>query len=105
AAQPDGTVTVVQIGFSTNLARLLDSKADDASPLAGRELVAKKVRVLSMMAGAFTKIGDNARYLEFNVVQDIANCRKLAEQWPTDVVWSGFEIGIAVPYPAESIVN
>lgn len=36
-------------------------------------------------------------------VQDIINCRKLANEWPTPVVWSGFEIGIALPYPAESI--
>ncbi|MCC7419005.1 MAG: nucleoside hydrolase [Planctomycetaceae bacterium] len=105
AAQPDGSVALVQVGFSTNLARLLDSKADDVSPLAGRDLVAKKVKVLSVMAGAFTPINGNAHYCEYNVVQDIANCRKLADEWPTEVVWSGFEIGIAVPYPAESILR
>jgi hypothetical protein len=105
AAQPDGSVVLVQVGFSTNLARLLDSRADDASPLGGRDLIGKKVTLLSVMAGAFTPINGNAHYCEYNVVQDIANCRKLANEWPTDVVWSGFEIGIAVPYPAESIVN
>ena len=31
------------------------------------------------------------------------SARKLAADWPTPIVWSGFEIGIAVPYPAISI--
>ena len=105
AAEPDGSVVIAQVGFSTNLARLMDSKGDDASPLNGRELIRKKVKVLSVMAGAFTAIDGNNHYCEYNVVQDIANCRKLADEWPTQVVWSGFEIGIAVPYPAESIVK
>ena len=105
AAQPDDSVVIAQVGFSTNLARLLDSKADQDSPLTGRDLVQKKVRLLSVMAGAFQPIDGNPHYCEYNVVQDISNCRKLADEWPTDVVWSGFEIGIALPYPASSIVK
>lgn len=105
AAEPDGSVSIAQVGFSTNLARLIDSKGDESSPLAGRELIQKKVKVLSIMAGAFQTIDGNAHYCEYNVVQDIANCRKLADEWPTPVIWSGFEIGIALPYPGESIVK
>ncbi len=105
AAQPDGSVSIAQVGFSTNLARLIDSKADDNSPMSGMDLIKAKVKVLSIMAGAFTSIGGNNHYCEYNVVQDIANCKKLADEWPTAVVWSGFEIGIALPYPAESIVK
>src|SRR6185369_13619341 len=37
AEQPDQSVTLVTIGFFTNLARLLDSKPDEFSPLPGRE--------------------------------------------------------------------
>ncbi len=103
AVQPDGSVSIAQVGFSTNLARLLDSKPDDVSALTGRALVQAKVKLLSVMAGAFQTIDGNAHYCEYNVVQDIVNCRRLAEEWPTPVVWSGFEIGIALPYPAESI--
>ena len=103
AAEPDGSVTIAQVGFSTNLARLLDSKPDEFSKLAGRDLIQAKVKLLSIMAGAFQSIGGNAHFCEYNVVQDIANCKKLADEWPTPVVWSGFEIGIALPYPAESI--
>ena len=105
AAEPDGSVSIAQVGFSTNLARLLDSKPDDASPLSGIDLIRKKVKILSVMAGAFTPINRNPHYCEYNVVQDIANCKKLSEEWPTPVVWSGFEIGIALAYPAESIVK
>lgn len=103
ASEPDGSVVIVQVGFSTNLARLLDTKADDHSPLSGEDLVRRKVRLLSLMAGAFSKIGDEARYREYNITQDVASAQKLADRWPTPMVWSGFEIGIALPYPAVSI--
>ncbi|MGE3818512.1 MAG: nucleoside hydrolase [Isosphaeraceae bacterium] len=103
AAQPDGSVVIVQVGFSTNLARLLDSPADAVSPLSGEELVKRKVRLLSLMAGAFEPIEGNAHYLEYNVVKDVPAAQALARHWPTPRVWSGFEVGIAVPYPATSI--
>ena len=50
AAQPDGSVTVLSLGFATELGKLLDSPADAVSPLTGRELVARKVKLLSIMA-------------------------------------------------------
>lgn len=101
--QPDGSVTMVQVGFSTNLVRLLDSPGDAISPLSGRDLVRNKVKLLCLMAGAFTKIGNDEHYREYNVIKDIPAAQKLATQWPTPIVWSGFEIGIAVPYSAQSI--
>ena len=36
-------------------------------------------------------------------MRDIPSCQQLAERWPTPMVFSGFEIGIALPYPARSI--
>ncbi len=30
----------------------------------------------------------------FNVIKDIPSAKMLAEQWPTPIIWSGFEIGI-----------
>jgi purine nucleosidase len=103
AGQADHSVVIAQVGFSTNLARLLDSRADASSPLTGRELVERKVKLLSLMAGAFEPIEGNRRYLEYNIVKDVASARILAERWPTAMVYSGFEIGIALPYPAVSI--
>jgi purine nucleosidase len=103
AAQPDHSVAIAQVGFATNLARLLDSPPDEHSPLPGRELVERKVKYLSLMAGAFQAIEVNRRYLEYNIVKDIASARVLADRWPVAMVYSGFEIGIALPYPAISI--
>jgi len=102
AAQPDASVAIVQVGFSTNLVRLLDSPADKHSPLTGRELVAAKVSLLSIMAGAFLPV-DGRTHLEYNVVEDLPSAKGLAAEWPTPIVWSGFEVGLAIPYPAASI--
>ncbi|MBL8811904.1 MAG: nucleoside hydrolase [Planctomycetaceae bacterium] len=102
AAEADGSVVIAQVGFSTNLANLLKSPPDDVSPLSGRELVRQKVRLLSVMAGAFAPINGQPHY-EYNVVEDIPSAKVLANDWPTEIVYSGFEIGLAVPYPAVSI--
>lgn len=103
STQKDGSVVIVQVGFSSNLARLLDSPADEFSPLNGRDLIKQKVKLLSLMAGAFTNIGNDTRYKEYNVIKDIPAAQKVAANWPTPLVWSGFEIGIAVPYQVQSI--
>jgi inosine-uridine nucleoside N-ribohydrolase len=103
--QEDNSVVFIQVGFSTNLARLLDSKADEYSPLDGQKLVASKVKFLSAMAGAFKPIGDEERYCEYNVVKDIESARRVIHDWPTPVVMSGYEIGIAARYPSTSILR
>lgn len=108
AAAEDDTVVICQVGFSTNLANLLESPADDISPLSGMDLVKKKVRLLSVMAAAFAdipdhKTGEPKRYREYNVVKDIPAARRLFDNWPTPILWSGFEIGLNLTYPYESI--
>src|SRR5271157_2665883 len=90
AAQAEQSVVIVQVGFSTNLARLLDTGADEYSTLSGIELVKRKVKLLSLMAGAFQPIDGNENYQEYNVMRDIPSCQKLAERWPTPMVFSGF---------------
>ncbi len=101
STQPDESVVIVQVGFSTNLARLLDSGPDSFSEDNGRGLVRQKVRRLQVMAGYFEKA--TPRHKEYNVVQDIAAAQKLVDQWPTPIDFSGFEIGRNIEYPAESI--
>ena len=101
SAEPDSSVTIASVGFSTNLARLLDTPADEYSPLTGTELVAKKVRLLVTMAGRF----DDTDYCEYNVVKDIPAAKAVFEKWPTPVVTSPFELGLQVQYPGESIAN
>ena len=101
AGQPDHSVTIISVGFSTNLARLLDSGPDSFSPLDGRALVEKKVKLLSAMAGDFT--GKNVA--EYNVVKDIGAAIDLFTKWPGEIVVSPYELGRAITYPARSIEN
>ena len=100
AAEDDGAVTMIQVGFSTNLARLLDSPPDRYSPLAGTELVRKKVRLLTAMAGNFVRSDP-----EYNVKIDVPAAGKVFTAWPTNMYFSGFEVGEAILYPAVSIEN
>lgn len=99
--QPDSSVTIISVGFSTNLARLLDTPADKISPLTGKELIAKKVKLLCTMAGCF----NNPNLYEYNVVKDISAARKVFSEWPTRLVTSPAEVGIAINYPGKSIEN
>ena len=100
AAEKDGSITIVQIGFSTNLANLLASRPDALSPLGGRALAARKVKSLVLMGGNFAR-----REPEFNIKMDIPSARKLFSDWPTPIVASGYEIGEAILFPATSIAN
>lgn len=87
ASQPDTSVTIVTIGFLTNLSNLLDTKADKYSKLDGRQLVKKKVKLLVCMGGKFPE------GYEFNVMKDAAASQKVYTNWPAPVIFSGFEIG------------
>jgi len=92
-AQPDGSVIIIQVGFSTNLARLVSTPG-------GVALAKRKVKTLVLMAGDFA----NARP-EYNVREDVASAKKLVAAWPTPRIWSGFEIGLRVKFPARSIAH
>ena len=56
AAAPDRSVAISSIGLMTNLELLLRSGPDRHSPLSGTDLVAKKVKVLAAMAGAYPNL-------------------------------------------------
>lgn len=100
----DKSVAIVQVGFSTNLANLMTSEPDEISSLNGIELIEKKVKLLSIMGGAFATIpGSKPRYGEYNLIKDLPAAQKLCQAWPTPMVWSGYEIGINLAYPHESI--
>jgi inosine-uridine nucleoside N-ribohydrolase len=90
SAQPDRSVTIVTVGFLTNLANLLKSGPDRYSRLNGRELVRRKIKSLVCMAGRFPS------GKEFNVEKDAAASLTVYKEWPTQVLLSGFEIGMKV---------
>ena len=87
ASQPDHSITIITVGFLTNLANLLRSMPDKYSSLNGSDLVRKKVRNLVCMAGRFP----TGR--EFNLDQDPLSSKKVLDDWPTQILFSGFEIG------------
>jgi len=87
AGQPDHSVTIVTIGYLTNLADLLKTGPDRYSPLSGKALVRKKVKQLVCMGGKFPS------GYEFNVMQDVQASQLVFSNWPTTVIFSGFEIG------------
>jgi pyrimidine-specific ribonucleoside hydrolase len=87
ASQHDTSVTIITVGFITNIANLLKSEGDSSSPMNGIELVNKKVKKLVSMAGRFPQGS------EFNVNIDAASSRYAFENFPRPVIFSGFEIG------------
>jgi inosine-uridine nucleoside N-ribohydrolase len=98
ASQSDRSVVVIQVGFSTNLARLLETNGDTFSPLDGISLVRQKVKTLVLMGGNFS-----TGKPEFNIQQDVPAARELFAKWPTPVICSGFEIGQRLLFPATAI--
>ena len=97
-AQSPEKVVIVQTGFSTNLAALLDSEADAVSELDGMALAREKVELVVAMAGDFS-----GSQPEYNVRIDVASAKAVFERWPTPVIFSGFEIGRELPYPAAAL--
>jgi len=87
AFSPDSSVTIVTVGFLTNLANLLETKADQYSSLPGKELVRRKVKLLVSMAGSFP----SGR--EFNIFIDSVASKKVFRNWPGNILFNGFEIG------------
>ena len=90
ASQTDGSVTIITVGFLTNLADLLRSAPDKYSKLTGKELVRKKVKQLVCMAGSFPA-GN-----EFNVRMDAEASKIVFENWETPILFSGVEIGMKI---------
>ena len=89
-SQPDRSVTIITVGFLTNLADLLQSPPDKYSKLTGKELVVKKVKQLVCMAGSFPA-GN-----EFNVRMDAPSSKIVFENWETPILFSGVEIGMKI---------
>ncbi len=78
AAQPDASVVMVAVGPLPNIANLLSSGAD---------LVKKKVKLLVVMGGRYPS------GKEWNFEQDGPAAKKVNEEWPTPIVFSGGEVG------------
>ncbi|MCW3105690.1 MAG: nucleoside hydrolase [Segetibacter sp.] len=94
AAQPDKSVTIITVGFLTNMANLLQSKPDQYSSLSGKALIQQKVKCLVSMAACFDKA--LMPFKEFNVMKDSVASKTAFDNWPTPIIFSGFEIGVKI---------
>ncbi len=86
----DASVTVVSIGFLTNLADLLKSGADEHSELSGRTLVERKVARTVVMAAHFPQ------GREFNLYTDVEASAEVLANWPGTIEFVGYEVGKTV---------
>ncbi|KAJ9637124.1 hypothetical protein H2199_007410 [Coniosporium tulheliwenetii] len=88
AAEDDGAVTIVSIGFLENLSALLNSTADNLSPLPGPELIKAKVAKLVVMGGEYPS------GYEFNFWGDNPlHTAHVVNNWPGKITFSGLKMG------------
>ena len=104
AHQPDSSVTIISVGFLTNLKNLLLSKPDSISSLNGKELVARKVKLWVAMGGSFPE-KEEKRIKETNIKRDSTSSKYTIDNWPTPIIFSGFEIGLKIKTGLRLIKN
>jgi hypothetical protein len=92
--QPDSSVTIVTVGYLTNLKNLLQLPAADGH-LSGIELIKTKVSKWVCLGGNF--IGsppkDDLKLGNVNFQRDAASALYVVQHWPGRVVFVGREIG------------
>ncbi|HAI13582.1 MAG TPA: nucleoside hydrolase [Phycisphaerales bacterium] len=103
----DHSVTLILIGFCTNLYQLLMTPPDNASSLNGKKLLEQKVSHVVMMAGNFTDITCNTpnTHREYNITEDLPASTRFIHECPAQILFSGWEAGAPITYPAHSILN
>ena len=103
AAQPDHSVSICSIGFTACLSQLLQSEADDLSPLSGVELVRRKVKCLYIQGGSFGQSPEP----DFNFLQGMDFAKTLFRLWPSDVdiIFDPMETGNGIEYLPEQVIS
>ena len=103
AAQPDHSVSICSIGFTTCLAQLLESVGDAYSPLSGVELVRRKVKCLYIQGGSFGLSPEP----DFNFLQGMDFAKTFFRLWPSDVdiIFDPMEMGNGIEYLPEQVVS
>lgn len=96
AARPDNSVTIVSIGFLNNMRDLLDSAPDNISELSGFELAKTKIARVVMMGGHYPDSAFHPAGAEYNFVMDTESTYAVIKEWPTPIIFSGFELGVDI---------
>jgi inosine-uridine nucleoside N-ribohydrolase len=89
--QQDKQAIAILAGPATNLVRTLELNR-------AREIIAAKVQLLVIAAGAFQGAGADPR-----IQMDISSAQKVMREWPSPIIAVGIEAANAVPYPDQSI--
>lgn len=92
--QADNSVTIITVGFFTNIADLLSSSPDQYSQLNGKELVNKKVKQLVSMAARLDEGKNSGK--EYNVCIDVKASQKVFEEWSKPFIICPFELGVKI---------
>ena len=74
--------------LSHQFKHLFKSQPDDISPLAGKELIIKKVKRLVTMGGIFPDGGRS-----FNIFMDSSASEYVYRDWPGEIIFTGDDIG------------
>ena len=93
ARAEDASVTLVTLGYLSNVASLLKSGPDDISPLAGRDLVGRKVKEWVCMGGNFPN--DPAKD-NVNFTRDAEAAVFAITNYPGRITFVGREIGHSI---------
>jgi inosine-uridine nucleoside N-ribohydrolase len=86
--QDSKSVTIVTVGYLTNLCNLLKSQPDKISDLSGIDLITKKVKKLITMGGIFPEGGRS-----FNIFMDSVASEYVFKHWPGEIIFTGDDIG------------
>jgi hypothetical protein len=87
ATQPDNSVTIVTVGDLSNIRYLLESKADENSPLDGIALVRQKVKHWVCMGTRYPADLDPNRWGNFKM--DPVSTVKAIANWPGLITFTG----------------
>jgi len=87
AEQPDGSVTIISVGFMQNLADLMASGSDSYSNLSGTALIRRKVKRLVVMGGTYPG-SDRDLYLKGGRDISPSPAIRVIDGWPTTIVFT-----------------
>lgn len=105
----DHSITIVCIGFTTNICALLRSGPDKYSPLKGIDLIRNKVKALHLMGCCFGKV--RQRYstelldVEYNILGDIPSAQELFAKWPVEIHVFPVEGGLVFPSDHDEVLS
>jgi hypothetical protein len=84
------------VGFLNNMRDLLNSAPDDISELSGLELAKTKVARVVMMGGHYPDSTSHPAGAEYNFVMDAESTYAVIRDWPTPIIFCGFELGVDI---------